>query len=59
MGLLQTSFVFSPGKPHEIIATYTEAVQTVDPKLSVGKLYSLWVNFAKFYEKNGQLDDAR
>lgn len=47
------------GKPHEIINTYTEAVQTVKPKLAVGKLHTLWVEFAKFYEKNGQIDDAR
>lgn len=47
------------GKPHEIIDTYTEAVQTVDPKLAVGKLYTLWVGFAKFYESNDQIDDAR
>ncbi|XP_060517786.1 pre-mRNA-splicing factor syf1 homolog isoform X2 [Cylas formicarius] len=47
------------GKPHDIINTYTEAVQTVDPKLAVGKLHTLWVEFAKFYEKNGQVDDAR
>lgn len=47
------------GKPHEIIDTYTEAVQTVDPKLAVGKLYTLWVGFAQFYEKNDQLEDAR
>ena len=46
-------------KPHEVIATYTEAVQTVDPKQAVGKLRNLWIDFAKFYEKNGQLDDAR
>lgn len=47
------------GKPHEIINTYTEAVQTVDPKLAVGKLHTLWVEFAKFYEKNGQVEDGR
>lgn len=47
------------GQPHQIIATYTEAVQTVDPKLAVGKLNTLWVSFAKFYEENNQLDDAR
>lgn len=43
----------------EIINTYTEAVQTVDPKLAVGKLHTLWVEFAKFYEKNAQIEDAR
>ncbi|XP_074593237.1 pre-mRNA-splicing factor SYF1-like [Brevipalpus obovatus] len=47
------------GKPLEIIETFTEAVDTVDPKLATGKYYSLWVEFAKFYEKNDQLEDAR
>lgn len=45
--------------PHEIINTYTEAVQTVQPKLAVGKLHTIWVEFAKFYEQNEQLEDAR
>jgi pre-mRNA-splicing factor SYF1 len=30
-----------------------------DPKLAVGKLFALWVDFAKFYEKNQQINDAR
>lgn len=47
------------GKPHDIINTYTEAVQTVDPKQAIGKLHTLWVEFAKFYESNQQIDDAR
>lgn len=47
------------GRPHDIINTYTEAVQTVQPKLAVGKLHTIWVQFAKFYEQNDQLDDAR
>ncbi|XP_062128009.1 pre-mRNA-splicing factor syf1 homolog [Drosophila sulfurigaster albostrigata] len=46
-------------KPEEIINTYTEAVQTVQPKQAVGQLHTLWVEFAKFYETNGQLEDAR
>ncbi|XP_034477474.1 pre-mRNA-splicing factor syf1 homolog isoform X2 [Drosophila innubila] len=46
-------------KPEEIINTYTEAVQTVQPKLAVGQLHTLWVEFAKFYETNGQVEDAR
>lgn len=50
---------YSNKKKLQIIATYTEAVQTVDPKLAVGKLHTLWVNFAKFYEKNDQIEDAR
>lgn len=47
------------GKPIEIIEVYTEAVQTVDPKLAIGKLHTIWVNFAKFYESHQQFDDAR
>ncbi|XP_018424078.1 PREDICTED: pre-mRNA-splicing factor SYF1 [Nanorana parkeri] len=47
------------GKPREIINTYTEAVQTVQPAKATGKPHTLWVAFAKFYEDNGQIDDAR
>merc|ERR1719158_1600724 len=47
------------GKPNEVINTLTEAVQTVDPKQAVGKLRQLWINFAKFYETNKQIEDAR
>ncbi|XP_050781771.1 pre-mRNA-splicing factor SYF1 isoform X2 [Gopherus flavomarginatus] len=47
------------GKPREIINTYTEAVQTVDPFKATGKTHTLWVSFAKFYEDNGQIEDAR
>ncbi|KAG8574312.1 hypothetical protein GDO81_009141 [Engystomops pustulosus] len=47
------------GKPREIINTYTEAVQTVNPAKATGKPHTLWVSFAKFYEDNGQIDDAR
>lgn len=46
-------------KPRDIINTYTEAVHTVDPQLATGKLYTLWVEFAKYYETNDQVDDAR
>lgn len=47
------------GKPKEIINTYTEAVQTVNPKLASGKPHTLWVEFAKFYEQHRQLAEAR
>lgn len=45
--------------PPQIINTYTEAVQTVDPFKATGKTHTLWVSFAKFYEDNGQIEDAR
>jgi pre-mRNA-splicing factor SYF1 len=46
-------------KPSEVIATFTEAIQTVDAHQATGKYYSLWTEFAQFYEQNGQLDEAR
>lgn len=33
-------------------------MQTVDPKLAVGKLHTLWVAFAKFYEERKQYEEA-
>ncbi|XP_054043783.1 LOW QUALITY PROTEIN: pre-mRNA-splicing factor SYF1, partial [Rissa tridactyla] len=47
------------GRPEQIIHTYTEAVRTVDPFKATGRPHGLWVAFARFYEDNGQLDDAR
>lgn len=44
--------------PSQIINTYTEAVQTVDPFKATGKTHTLWVSFAKFYEDNGQIEDV-
>ena len=41
------------------IAVYTEAVKTVDPALAVGNPHSLWISFAKVYESNGDLENAR
>lgn len=42
----------------KIISTYIEAVQSIDPKLAIGKLSTLWVAFAKFYENGKQLNDV-
>uniref|UniRef100_UPI00358F5D27 pre-mRNA-splicing factor SYF1-like n=1 Tax=Myxine glutinosa TaxID=7769 RepID=UPI00358F5D27 len=46
-------------KDCKIINTFTEAVQTVNPAKAMGKPHTLWVAFAKVYEANDQLDDAR
>lgn len=44
----------------EVLETYATAVQTIDPQLAEhGKLSHLWVDFAKYYETNNQLDEAR
>jgi len=47
------------GRPREVVNTFTEAVKTVDPKLATGKLSLIWTEFAKFYEDNNQLKEAR
>lgn len=47
------------GRDIEVIDTFMKAVSTVDPKQATGKLSSIWVEFAKFYELHDQLDDAR
>ncbi|XP_062189952.1 uncharacterized protein LOC133892983 [Phragmites australis] len=44
--------------PARQVATYVEAVKTVDPMKAVGKPHTLWVAFAKMYEKHNCLDSA-
>ncbi|KAG2647145.1 pre-mRNA-splicing factor SYF1-like [Panicum virgatum] len=44
--------------PARQVATYVEAVKTVDPMKAVGKPHTLWVSFAKMYEKHNRLDSA-
>ncbi|KAL4750325.1 Pre-mRNA-splicing factor syf1 [Aspergillus terricola var. indicus] len=43
----------------EIVHTYTAAIAAINPKKAVGKFSELWVNYAKFYERGGDLDTAR
>lgn len=43
----------------EVVQTYTNAIATINPKKAHGKFHELWVNYAKFYEKGGDLDTAR
>uniref|UniRef100_A0A183CDC4 Pre-mRNA-splicing factor SYF1 n=1 Tax=Globodera pallida TaxID=36090 RepID=A0A183CDC4_GLOPA len=47
------------GDAENQIATFEEAVATVDPKQQVGRLGQLWIEFAKLYEKFGKLPQAR
>lgn len=47
------------GNDVQVINTFTEAVETVDPQKAVGRLHTLWVEFAKFYEKAKQVEEAR
>lgn len=44
--------------PLKVAACYTEAVKTVDTQKATGKPQTLWIEFAKFYESNDDLDSA-
>ncbi|KAL3672121.1 hypothetical protein V7S43_002784 [Phytophthora oleae] len=43
----------------KVIRTYAEAVKTVNPVKSGGRLPTLWIRFAKFYDEHGDLNNAR
>jgi pre-mRNA-splicing factor SYF1 len=43
----------------EVVQTYTDAIAAVQPKKALGRFHELWVNYAKFYEQGGDLDNAR
>lgn len=58
-GCVTRAQLFDEKNLQQIIKVYTEAVKTVDPMKAVGKPHSLWVEFAKLYEKEGDLDNAR
>jgi pre-mRNA-splicing factor SYF1 len=45
--------------PRKTIVTFTEAVKTIEPEDAVGKLHVVWMEFAKYYEKHGDLTNAR
>ena len=43
----------------EVVNTYTDAIAAIHPKRAVGAFHQLWANYAKFYEKGGDLRNAR
>ena len=43
----------------EIVQTYTDAIAVVQPRKAVGRFHELWLNYAKFYEKGGDVRTAR
>lgn len=43
----------------EVVQTYTNAIVAIQPKKAVGPFHQLWANYAKFYEKGGDLRNAR
>ena len=47
------------GDARKITVTYAEALKTVDPRKSTGKVSGLWLAFASYYDMNGDLENAR
>lgn len=47
------------GNDAQMVSTYAEALSTIKPAKANGKLYKLWVSYAKFYEQRSQPDWAR
>ncbi|KAL4732500.1 pre-mRNA-splicing factor syf1 [Fusarium chlamydosporum] len=43
----------------EVAQTYTDAIAAIQPKRAVGAFHQLWANYAKFYERGGDLRTAR
>ncbi|KAL8399596.1 hypothetical protein RB594_000116 [Gaeumannomyces avenae] len=43
----------------EVVSTYTNAIAAVNPKKATGAFHQLWANYAKFYERGGDLRNAR
>jgi hypothetical protein len=43
----------------QIVATYTQAVTTIDPRRTVGSLPQLWTDFATYYASHGNMAAAR
>lgn len=43
----------------EVVNTYTDAIAAIQPKKAVGVFHKLWANYAKFYERGGDLRNAR
>jgi len=51
--------LYKEDSPEKVIRCFTEAVMTVDPQKSEGRLWTLWAAFAKFYESHDDLENAR
>jgi hypothetical protein len=43
----------------KVVNTYNQAFKAINPKRVAGKLSTLWIDFAKFYEENRNLESAR
>ncbi|KAH7312145.1 hypothetical protein B0I35DRAFT_394950 [Stachybotrys elegans] len=43
----------------EVAQTYTDAIGAIHPKRATGSFHQLWASYAKFYERGGDLRNAR
>ncbi|POS84461.1 TPR-like protein, partial [Erysiphe pulchra] len=43
----------------EVVKTYTDAIAAIQPKKATGRFHELWADYAKFYEKGGDIQTAR
>ncbi|KAL2761247.1 hypothetical protein ACRALDRAFT_1090583 [Sodiomyces alcalophilus JCM 7366] len=50
--------LWGPNKS-QVVQTYTAAIAAIHPKHAVGPYHQLWANYAKFYERGGDLHNAR
>eukprot|EP01080_Neovahlkampfia_damariscottae_P004265 gene4265-7601_t len=50
--------IFSQDKL-KVHLTYKMALETINPKMCIGKLYTLWISYAKFLLKNENIESAR
>lgn len=46
------------GEVESSLATYTEAIKTIDVSKAVGKVSKLWLSFANFYEQYDEIENA-
>eukprot|EP00871_Galdieria_phlegrea_P005263 jgi/Galph1/5738/GphlegSOOS_G4312.1 len=52
--------LFVENDPAAVVKTYSEAIRMIDPfQATNGRLYTIWVAFARFYEIHGDIDSAR
>eukprot|EP00915_Cephaloidophora_sp_WS-2016_P004281 GHVH01005764.1.p1 GENE.GHVH01005764.1~~GHVH01005764.1.p1 ORF type:complete len:774 (-),score=105.35 GHVH01005764.1:1154-3475(-) len=47
------------GKEDKVLTTFAEATKTIDPNNMIGSLAKVWIKFAEYYEKHGEVDNAR
>ncbi|GAO19794.1 hypothetical protein UVI_02064070 [Ustilaginoidea virens] len=43
----------------EVIRTYAQAIAAINPKHAIGSFHKLWANYARFYERGGDIRNAR